>query len=220
MNKKQLLSPTLICLLPALVGAFLYDKLPEQLPIHWNVAGEIDNYGHKALVLFGFPIFFMMAELFMYASITTDPMKQNQSPKVKTLCLWLLPVTLLVVYSITVSVAMGYEVNVGGIICLFLGVIFVIIGNYLPKGRQNYTIGYRIPWTLNDAENWNKTHRLAGYLWIVGGLVLIVSALLVHDTVVLAGVTVGLLILCVVPVLYSVILYRKKNNTCNQKEDE
>ena len=220
MNKKQLLLPMLICLFPALIGVFLYEKLPEQLPIHWNGAGEIDDYSHKAMVFFGFPIFFMVMELIMYAGISADPKKQNQSPKVKTLCLWLLPVTLLLVYSITVTVALGYEVNVINIICLFLGAVFVIIGNYLPKGKQNYTIGYRIPWTLNDAENWNKTHRLAGYLWIVGGLILIVSALLVHDTVVLPGVTCGLIVLCFVPVAYSFILYRQKNNECNDKEKE
>lgn len=213
MNKKRLLFPMVICLLPALVGAFLYNELPEQLPIHWNGAGEIDDYGSKALVLFGFPIFFMLMELFVYAAFTTDPKRMNQSQKLKSLFLWLLPVTEMMVLLVTITSALGYEVNVVSIICLFVGVLFVIVGNYLPKCKQNYTMGYRIPWALQDEDNWNKTHRLAGYLWLLGGIVLIVLTLLVYETLVLAGVTVALIILFFIPVIYSYLLYRNKNNT-------
>lgn len=212
MNKKQLLLPMLACFLPVLVGVFLYDALPEQLPIHWNSAGEIDDYGHKAAVLFGFPLFFMFMEAVVYGAFTTDPKKVNQPHKLKVLFLWLLPVTEVIVLFVTITSAWEYEVDVVSIICLFMGVIFMIVGNYLPKCKQNYTMGYRISWALQDMDNWNKTHRLAGYLWILGGILLIILTLLVRKTLVLAGVTVGLIILFFIPVIYSYSLYKKKNN--------
>ena len=55
--------------------------------------------------------------------------------------------------------------------------MFTIIGNYLPKARQNYTIGIKIPWTLANEENWNRTHRLAGYLWMACGILMIIMCL-------------------------------------------
>ena len=86
----------------------------------------------------------------------------------------------------------------------------MIAGNYLPKCKQNYTMGYRIPWALQDTDNWNKTHRLAGYLWMLEGVVLIIVTLLVREALVLAGVMAVLIILFVVPVIYSYCLYKRK----------
>ena len=215
MNKKQLLLPMLACFLPVLAGVLLYEVLPEQLPIHWNSAGEIDDYGHKAAVLFGFPVFFMLMEAVLYGALTTDPKKMNQSQKLKSLSLWLLPVTEVIVLFLTITSVLEYEVNVVSMICLFMGALFVIVGNYLPKCKQNYTMGYRIPWALQDTDNWNKTHRLAGYLWMLEGVVLIIVTLLVREALVLAGVMAVLIILFVVPVIYSYCLYKRKNNTCD-----
>ena len=59
-----------------------------------------------------------------------------------------------------------------------IGVLFMIIGNYLPKCKQNYTMGIKLPWTLDDEENWNRTHRFAGFLWVAGGVVIAINAFL------------------------------------------
>ena len=83
-----------------------------------------------------------------------------------------------------------------------------MVGNYLPKCRQNYTVGIKIPWTLHDEENWNHTHRMAGYLWIFGGLLMIANIFLKWDWLVFAVVMVAV----VVPTIYSYLYYRKHGN--------
>ena len=87
---------------------------------------------------------------------------------------------------------------------VLLGIIFVILGNYLPKAKQNYTFGYKIPWTLNSEENWNKTHRLAGWLMVIAGIILIINAFFLFEWVVMVLAAVAL-----APVVYSYILYKK-----------
>ena len=86
--------------------------------------------------------------------------------------------------------------------------MFIVIGNYLPKARQNYTIGIKIPWTLSDEDNWNRTHRLAGYLWMIGGIFLIIGALtgFVKINLVLAII----LLMILVPCIYSGVLYNRR----------
>lgn len=72
--------------------------------------------------------------------------------------------------------SLGYSMMTGLLGQIFMGVVMIVIGNYLPKTRRNYTIGIRIPWTLENDENWRKTHRLAGKIWVLGGLLLFLNA--------------------------------------------
>ena len=91
---------------------------------------------------------------------------------------------------------------------IFVGILFTVIGNFLPKTKQTYTIGIRVPWTLNSEENWNKTHRMAGYLWVVCGILFIASAFLPESEILY------IILLCViifVPIIYSYVIYRKEN---------
>lgn len=90
--------------------------------------------------------------------------------------------------------------------------MFIICGNYLPKNRQNYTIGIKLPWTLHDADNWNKTHRLAGYLYIFGGILLIAGAFIFDTSSAISGLSLAVfvvILLVIVPVIYSFLLYNK-----------
>ena len=77
----------------------------------------------------------------------------------------------------------------------------------MPKAKQNYTIGIKLPWTLDDTENWNKTHRLGGFLWVIGGIVFLIGAFLPGGAVL---TLVTALVMVLVPTGYSYMLYRKK----------
>lgn len=200
-----LISSTLVCFLPMLLMAVLYNWLPEQVPIHWNASGEVDNFAPKAVATFGLPLFFALMNLIVHISMNTDPKKANASATFKLFAKWLVPVMSVVVMSVTAFISMGVAVPVQVIIPAFVGVIIIICGNYLPKCRQNYTVGIKLPWTLNDETNWNKTHRLAGYLWILGGLLMIVSAFICFWPLFI----VVLILLAVVPSVYSFVLYNK-----------
>ena len=206
-NRKTMLLTCLLCLLPMALGLYFYKELPDQMPIHWNAAGEVDGYAPKALAVFGFPVFFAALELLMFFVILNDPKKQNQSNIMRQLGFWSLPAIEIVVYTATIFSGLGYDLPITTIAMLLVGVMFIVVGNYMPKAKQNYTIGIKLPWTLDDTENWNKTHRLAGFLWVIGGIVFIIGAFLPGGAVLTLF---AILVMVLVPTGYSYMLYRKK----------
>lgn len=206
-NRKTMLLTCLLCLLPMALGLYFYKELPDQMPIHWNAAGEVDGYAPKALAVFGFPVFFAALELLMFFVILNDPKKQNQSNIMRQLGFWSLPVIGIIVYTATIFSGLGYDLPITTIVMILVGVLFIIVGNYMPKAKQNYTIGIKLPWTLDDTENWNKTHRLGGFLWVIGGIVFLIGAFLPGGAVL---TLVTALVMVLVPTGYSYMLYRKK----------
>ena len=106
---------------------------------------------------------------------------------------------------LTYAAALGHGVRMEMIMPVLVGLILVIMGNYLPKCKQNYTIGIKIPWTLNSEENWNRTHRMAGRLWVVCGLVCMLTGFFGGFWIFLGLV----LVMVLVPFLYSWLLFRK-----------
>ena len=105
--------------------------------------------------------------------------------------------------------ALGVPVSVGFILSLFMGLLFIVIGNYLPKCKQSYTMGIKLPWTLNDEENWNKTHRFGGFVWVIGGLIILATSFLANFWILIAV----LVFMVALPTIYSYSLYRKSKTT-------
>ena len=204
-NWKILLITSLLILLPALAGIVLWDQLPEQIPTHWNPSGEVDRWSSKAFAIFGLSGILLAAQWLCTLGTRADPKKDNHPQKILHLVLWIIPVISNLLYAITYAVALGKEVRIEVIMPVFMGLLFAIIGNYLPKCKQNYTIGIKIPWTLNNEENWNRTHRLAGWVWTIGGLIIMASGFFAGFWLLMA-VT---LIMVFVPLIYSYILHRK-----------
>ncbi len=209
-NRKTMILTCLLCLLPMALGMYFYKELPDQMPIHWNAEGSVDGYASKALAVFGFPVFFAALEVLMFFVVLNDPKKQNQSEIMRQLGFWSLPVIGLIVYTATIFFGLGYDLPITTIVMLLVGVLFIVVGNYMPKAKQNYTIGIKLPWTLDDTENWNKTHRLAGFLWVIGGIVFLIGAFLPGGEILTIGVA---LVMVLVPTGYSYLLYQKKQKS-------
>ena len=209
-NRKTMILTCLLCLLPMALGLYFYKELPDQMPIHWNTAGEVDGYASKALAVFGFPVFFAALEVLMFFVILNDPKKQNQSEIMRQLGFWSLPVVGMIVYPMTIFSGIGYDLPVTTIAMLLCGVILIVVGNYMPKAKQNYTVGIKLPWTLHDTENWNKTHRLAGFLWVIGGILFLVAAFLPGGAILTVAIAI---VMVLIPTVYSYLLYRKKQKS-------
>ena len=204
-NLKTLIISSVIILLPILAGLILWDQLPEQIPSHWNVDGEVDGWSSKPFAVFGLPLIMLAIQWLCVLGTSADPKKGNHSEKVVQLVLWIVPILAVVMSAVTYAVALGQEVRMEMVMPLLLGFIFAIIGNYLPKCKQNYTIGIKIPWTLNNEENWNKTHRFAGRLWLVCGIAIMLTAFVGGFWVFLPIV----LAMTIAPFAYSYLLHRK-----------
>ena len=204
-NWKMLLITSVVILLPLLAGLILWDQLPQQMPIHWNVAGEVDGWSSKPFAVFGMPLIMLAAQWLCALATGADPKKNNHSQKILYLALWIIPVLSAVLQAITYASALGKEVRIELVMPVLMGLLFAIIGNYMPKCKQNYTIGIKIPWTLNSEENWNRTHRFAGRIWFVGGLVIMFAGFFCGFWVFLPI----MLVMAIVPFVYSYVLHRK-----------
>lgn len=205
---KTIIITSVITLTPMIVGLILWDKLPAEIPTHFNFNNEPDSYSSKAFAVFGLPLFMLAMHIVCIFATKADPKNNNISDKVLTLILYIVPVVSILMSSMIYPTALGKEIAVGTITMIFVGLVFVIIGNYLPKCKQSYTIGIKLPWTLEDSENWAKTHSLAGKLWVICGLVVMATAFLESPYVFLPVA----LIMVLVPTAYSYILFKKKKD--------
>ena len=174
-NKKLVLFTSILILLPSLVGYVFWNQLPEEIPTHFNLLGQADGYNHKMSAIFGLPTLMLLMHWLLLFIMIKDPKSSNISSKIQLLIYWIIPfVSCLSMISIY-GASLGYSMMSGILAQIFMGVVMIVIGKYLPKTRRNYIIGIRLPWTLENDENWSKTHRLAGKIWVLGGLLLFLN---------------------------------------------
>ena len=201
-NKGLMILTSVIILLPMVVGILLWDQLPEKMAIHWGANGQPDGWSSRPVAVFGMPLLLLAIHWLCVWLTGEDKRNRHQNEKILQLMFWIAPVVSLFGMGSTYASALGQPLRIDRLALLLLGIVFAMVGNYMPKCRQNYTIGIKIVWTLSDEENWNATHRLAGKLWMIGGLLLMLCAFLTGPALtwlvpVVLGIMVG------VPILYS-----------------
>ena len=214
MNLKKELPLIAIVLLPFVYIAFIWDKLPAKIPIHWNFKGEIDRYDEKVEILF-IPILLPLLVYVIFSIIPKIDPKQklnNMGNKLQSLKFLLTTLmsglALFIIYSSQTKMAASPN-----IIFLFVGVLYVVLGNYFKTLKANYFIGIRTPWTLESEHVWKETHLLGGKLWFFGGLLVILSALFLNE---MMNKTVFLMITAIItliPTAYSFLLFKKEPKT-------
>lgn len=206
-NKMLIFATTALCLSPIAMGLVYYSKLPEQMAIHFDSAGNPNNYASKAFVVFGIPALMALVNLIVHIVLDSDPKKAGSSPVMIALGKWSIPVVCVFLMPVTIFYALGRNVNVATIVPIFVGLVFIAIGNYLPKCRQNYTVGIKLPWTLASEENWRRTHRFGGVTFIISGIVMFVSGIWPAG---FSGAIIIVLVLTLVgPAVYSYSMYKR-----------
>ena len=205
-NKLKIFISSVITLFPMLLGFIVWDRLPENIATSFGWNGEITGYSSKMFAVFGLPAILTFVNLICIIATSADPRRKNISNKMFTAVISIVPVCSLLCGICIYANALGYKISVESIMPVFMGILFFVLGFILPKCKQNYTIGIKLPWTLHDEKNWNKTHKLAGKLWICGGIIMIVSGLFnltfIFVTIIFA--------LVIIPTVYSYLLYRKQ----------
>ena len=200
-----LIVSSLVLLIPVIVGLLLWNQLPDPMPFHWNIKGEVDGWASKATAVFGMPALMLAMQWVCLFACTADPKYENYNPKMLKMALWVCPGIGLILCTMVYSAALGREIPIEVIMPIIFGVLFIVMGNWLPKCQQTYTMGIKLPWTLASEENWNATHRFGGKVWFFGGILTILSALIGN-----LGILLGILILmCLLPTVYSYRYYVK-----------
>jgi uncharacterized membrane protein len=213
-EKNTLIVTTLACLVPLALGAAVYTQLPSEVAIHWGVSGEPNGWIPRDYI-WVLPAGMALMNIIMQFFVSLDPGRTKISGTFIRVVMWIMPVVTMILYPVTIFYALGVNIPIALVALLIVGLLILVMGNYLPKTRQNHTVGMRLPWTLKDEENWNKTHRFTGWLWTAGGLILIIIAFAMQAVPVLMfTLTMAIVaLITIIPIIYSYRLYTKQNNT-------
>lgn len=206
---KEFLMTALVIALPMVIGVIFWNQLPEKIPTHFGIDGQADGYSSKLFTLFAFPALFLLFQIICLASFEKESVKVNIPAKMRRFYTWLIPVLSLIIQGSIYANALGFIKSGPTLVTIFLAIVFIVIGNYLPKIQRNATVGIRIPWTLSDDKNWYKTHRMAGKLWVIGGLIILLESFIQVALPYVMGVVIAVMI--VGPIVYSFILSRKNS---------
>lgn len=200
----------IILLVPFLVSLLLWNDMPDIVPTHFNAAGEADDYGPKWINAFLLPGIAVITYLFLLFIPKIDPKKRIESAQKPIAAIRILISLFLVgIYSLVMMKSLDMDVNIGRLVSISVGVVILIIGNYMNSIKPNYFIGIRTPWTLENPNVWKKTHRFSSKLWVVGGLVMIISSLFIKPESSVFVIITSTIFLAVIPLLYSYIIFNK-----------
>lgn len=205
---KQEIIIILITAAPLVYLLLTYSSLPEQLPMHWNIKGEVDNYGPKY-----YPFLLTPGMYFLLLIIPLiDPRKKNYE---KFLTVFfrirlLLTIFFSLIIATIVYAANGHEVAMGRIIGTGILALFTFLGNYMINIKPNWMIGIRTPWTLDNETVWKKTHQTGGRLWFYGGMTLLIISFFLNETSLFYLIATGVITLSIIPVVYSYNIYKKE----------
>lgn len=200
--------------------AFFYSELPDPVPTHWNIDGEVDGYTQKpwGAWLFPFVTFGMYLLFKIIPWISPQGFRMESFIKVVDLLKQTMVLFMFVTGVTVIFAAKGVPLDPGRVILPGVGVLFIIIGNYMGKLRKNFFIGIRTPWTLASDEVWAKTHRVGGWCFVIAGLVLLVAGLAGWPSMALVlGVAIGLG--AVVPIVYSFVVYKRLEGFAPEGDD-
>ena len=204
-HKKIIIITSILTLIPMIAGIIMWDKMPDQVATHWGFNNIANGWSSKAFAVFGIPLMLFAIHIFTVFVTLNDPKKKNIGSKILSMIFWIIPVTSIITCLSIYGIALGLNINIGLIINLLVGALFIIIGIYLPSIKQNYTVGIKLPWTLNSEENWDKTSKFSGKLWVAGGVCILINTYFRSTLILLIIITV----ISVIPVIYSFLIYKK-----------
>jgi uncharacterized membrane protein len=203
--------PILILLLaPFVVSLILSDRVPDTVPTHFNLQGEADDYGPKWIILYMLPALGLVLYLGLLFLPGIDPKKRiEETQKPITAIRLVLALFMIGLYSIMMLIVTGSDIDINSYVFIAVGILFIGFGNYMNSVKPNYFIGLRTPWTLENPIVWKKTHRLGSKIWMVGGIIIVVSKLVFSEGVnaIIFGISVAIMVLA--PLIYSYTEFKK-----------
>lgn len=202
-NKWKILITTLIILLPILVGCILWDRLPDTIATHFGVDNEPNGWNSKTFAVFGLPGVMAALHIFCLIATSVDPKQKNIGKKALGIVFWIMPATSLIMCTMTYAIALGVRVDVGFVVILFIGLLLIVLGNMMPKAKQNYSFGIKTPWALDDPENWSRSNRVGGFCMVLAGVVVVLTSFLKNPWILVPAFILG----GVVPMVYSYVYY-------------
>lgn len=206
-NKIKMLISSILIIIPTIITALFSKKIDGMIISHLGINGKDDGYMSPLHFVLIVPITLIVIQwLCVWITIKTNS-REDQNKKVTEIIYWICPAISIYSSIIMISISCGYELDIISLSCVLFGLLFSIIGNYMPKCKQNSTMGIKIKWTLTNEENWNLTHRFAGKVWFVGGVALMLCVFLPDQICIAAFLTI-MFINILLPTIFSYMNYR------------
>lgn len=206
--KKLFLTEIFLLIAMIVATLILWNALPDQMPMHWNLAGEIDAYASKAWAAFMVPgIGILLMALFKLIP-KIDPKKEKYKLFEKSWSVIQFGIFGFMAYMhfVTLYLSINQDADIIKFILPGIGVLFILLGNYMGKVRQNYFIGIKTPWTLNNEDVWNKTHRVGGLAFVLAGIIFFIEGFL--QLYIIPVFIVTIVLAAFSPVIYSYFIFR------------
>ncbi len=202
-----------------IIGAAAYSSLPADIPSHWNAAGKVDDTMPRLQGVIFMPMIMLGMLLMFEAIIWLSPQgfRLDQFKGVVGIIQNVMLGFLLTIYIAQILIGLGKDVQMERVVMIGTGLLFMLMGNYLGKLGKNFFIGIRTPWTLANDEVWVKTHRLAGWLFVIAGLLIFISAPFGAPIPFLVG---GAVLAGIVPAFYSLLLYKRLEGFSKEEPPE
>jgi len=209
MNRRWI-GPMVIALMVAFALA-VYGRLPEQIPTHFDLSGTPDDWTDRVPGAFLMPALAAGVYLLLFALRRIDPRRAHYQRFEGTywVILNVIAITMAAFHVLMLGLALGWPIDMGRAVTVTLGVLFVGLGNYLPRVRSNWWIGIRTPWTLESESVWRETHRVAGWTFVAAGLALVAAGLFVPAGPREWTSGIALAIGVAVPFVYSYLAFRR-----------
>jgi uncharacterized membrane protein len=195
------------------VSLWAYPQLPPTVATHWNMRGVADGFSSRAVAVSIMPLVIIGLTGLFNVLPKLDPRRENYTKFVGTY--WLIAnaviLFILVGHGMIVATGLGYPVQVDRFMPIGIGLIFIVVGNYLTRVEPNWFVGIRTPWTLSSDTVWRKTHRTGGWLMVLGGLVIAATVFLPHGAF-LPLLIAAILIMAVIPIVQSYVLWKREQH--------
>ena len=196
-------------------AAYLYPSLPEIIPTHFNIKGEADGFGSKDSIYLG-PSIMGIASLFTYFFLTyikkIDPKRSEQMEDGLFQKFGFFTVLFLTALSMVILYATSHQgISIEKLLFPMMGLAFAGIGLYMPKLKQNYFAGFKLPWTLDNVDNWNATHKIAGKVWLYGGVIQFFAGLVFSSVASFVIFFIAMVVMVLVPTIYSYRMFKNGN---------
>lgn len=202
--------PLVIIIAMLVFGFAIYNQLPEQVPAHWDINGEVDRMQPRLMGVLFLPAMVLFIWAIRDAAPRLDP-RRNMYPLFEGSRMLLLNIVMLflgVIHVVSLGTVLGWEINIVQVVGASVGLLFMVFGNEMRRIQPNWFFGFRTPWTLSDPTVWRETHVLGGRLFFVVGLVTVVTAILTNPEVLVITIIAGAVLLTAGVFVYSYLRYR------------
>ena len=199
-----------LALAPFIISAIYYNNFSDQVAVHWDNLGTPDKFVSKFFAAWIIPAIMLGLVILVNIFNKYDPRKAtNKNETIRSIGIWLaVSIPVIVQFIIVIQADTDSHFNLMSAIILVIGLLIIIFGNYLPKTRSNFFLGYRLPWTLSEEDNWKATHRLAGFVWIITGITISITAFFSHYTSIYIIHLACIAVMFIVPTVFSLIKYK------------